>query len=431
MGNLTNGVVFVQYLACRLGDKRASLLLCKECDQGADVVQQIVLHGDVGEEFLQQRREKYCIHSKAIEQFHPDNYFDLENLTFPFYFGRDLVDIEQLSSKPQKYAVLANGEYGLVTLPPRAKKVRCTNPHKMSRDCCHVEVLEHFESTRQDKSMNEENENSNNILNDFFDVDIDGFTEKERNKKSTSEKFKNVPEKLEWPLTQEVQKKFRTLARSGFLYSDLTELIPDYDKDLKCPHGHGFDSKDPKKSYYIQTRNVIIFNTEWNPSIQRTAYYRPSLGDCACFQTCQGKDYFLLNSRNTKIGSPVFLLTFNLLLSSTWLFSKSGTSLRGFLAAHNNRMISQYGAEQTELLPWHIFMSSIYLFWNEVLDLDLKKLFLCQNCGPKPEVLYMDGVKFIFIGLCQTFIQKVFNFKFSRLFRICCEAWSRKIIIIF
>ena len=59
--NLTNGVVFVQYLACRLGDKRASLLLCKECDQGAEVVQHIVLRGDVGEEFLKQRREKYCI----------------------------------------------------------------------------------------------------------------------------------------------------------------------------------------------------------------------------------------------------------------------------------------------------------------------------------------------------------------------------------
>ena len=97
MGNLTNGVVFVQYLACRLGDKRASLLLCKECDQGAEVVQQIVFHGDVGEDFIQQRREKYCIHSKAVEQFHPDEHFDLENFGFPFYFGRDLVDIEQLT----------------------------------------------------------------------------------------------------------------------------------------------------------------------------------------------------------------------------------------------------------------------------------------------------------------------------------------------
>ena len=89
----------------------------------------------------------------------------------------------------------------------------------------------------------------------------------------------------------------------------MTELIPDYDKDVKGPHGHVFDSKDPKKSYYIQTRNVIIFNTEWNPSIERTAYYRPSLGDCTCMQTWQSTDYHLLIRGNTKIGSPVFLLT--------------------------------------------------------------------------------------------------------------------------
>ena len=29
VGNLTNGAVFVQYLTCRLDDKRASLLVCK------------------------------------------------------------------------------------------------------------------------------------------------------------------------------------------------------------------------------------------------------------------------------------------------------------------------------------------------------------------------------------------------------------------
>ena len=53
------------------------------------------------------------------------------------------------------------------------------------------------------KSMTVENENSTNILNDFFDVDIDGFTEEERNQ-STSEKFENLPKKLEWPLTKEI-----------------------------------------------------------------------------------------------------------------------------------------------------------------------------------------------------------------------------------
>ena len=98
VGNLTKSVVFVQYLTCRVSDQPFSLLLCKDCDKGAEVVQQIVLHGDVTQEFLQQRRDKYCIHSKAVEQFCPDKHFDLENMSFPFYFGRDLVDLEQLSS---------------------------------------------------------------------------------------------------------------------------------------------------------------------------------------------------------------------------------------------------------------------------------------------------------------------------------------------
>ena len=49
VGNLTKSVVFVQYLACRVGDQSVSLLLCKDCDKGAEVVQQIVLHGDVTE----------------------------------------------------------------------------------------------------------------------------------------------------------------------------------------------------------------------------------------------------------------------------------------------------------------------------------------------------------------------------------------------
>ena len=145
------------------------------------------------------------------------------------------------------------------------------------------------------------------------------------------------------------------------LYSDLTELIPEYDKNFKCPHHHVFDHKDPKKCYYIYSRRVFIFNTEWNPNIERTEYYWSSLGDCPCIQTWQGTGYLLLNSGNTKIGSPVFLLTINLLFSSTWHFPKGGTSLRGFLAALNSRMTSQYGAQQTELFAWMVWPKILYL----------------------------------------------------------------------
>ena len=61
-----------------------------------------------------------------------------------------------------------------------------------------------------------ENEESTDILNDFFDVDLDGFTEDERKKTNLSERFVNHPKKLEWPLTKEIQQKFIKLARSGF-----------------------------------------------------------------------------------------------------------------------------------------------------------------------------------------------------------------------
>jgi hypothetical protein len=53
-----------------------------------------------------------------VEYFESDKKFDLANLNFPFYFGRDLVDLKEISSNFLKYAILANGEYGLVTLPP-------------------------------------------------------------------------------------------------------------------------------------------------------------------------------------------------------------------------------------------------------------------------------------------------------------------------
>ena len=58
VGNLTKSVVFVQYLACRVSNQSVSLLLCKECDKGAEVVQQIVFHGDVT-----QKKERQILYS--------------------------------------------------------------------------------------------------------------------------------------------------------------------------------------------------------------------------------------------------------------------------------------------------------------------------------------------------------------------------------
>ena len=62
----------------------------------------------------------------------------------------------------------------------------------------------------------------------------------------------------------------------------------------------------------------------------------------------------LLNISKDKVGSPVHLLTYNMLFNYSWSFTKMGGSERGFLAAHNNRMRYQYGVDDQELLSWYI-----------------------------------------------------------------------------
>ena len=81
-----------------------------------------------------------------------------------------------------------------------------------------------------------------------------------------------------------------------------------------------------------------------------------------------------------------------MLMNYTASYSKMGSSERGFLAAHNSRMQFQYGAEQDNLLPWFIWNKAVMLFWKEDLNLPLEKLFVCDDCGPGPEVLCMDEV---------------------------------------
>ena len=45
-------------------------------------------------------------------------------------------------------------------------------------------------------------------------------------------------------------------------------------------------------------------------------------------------------------------------------------------------------------------------FWNQVLDLPLEKLFICDDCRPRPEFLCMDGVS---VGMMVDKVQKEGN----------------------
>ena len=103
---------------------------------------------------------------------------------------------------------------------------------------------------------------------------------------------------------------------------------------------------------------------------------------------------------------PVHVISYNLLLNYTSALARMGSSEIGFLSAHNSRMQFQYGVEQEVLLPWYIWNKAVMFFWNQVLDLPLEKLFICDDCGPRPEFLCMDGVS---VGMMVDKVQKEGN----------------------
>ena len=165
---------------------------------------------DIEQSFLANIETNYCIHCKACAQFKPTDIFPLEDQLFPWYFGRDMVDIQVISKKPLLCAVLAGGEYGLVTLPPRAKKVRCVNPHKSSRQCSHVRVYEEHNKEPEEELITITNQQT--ILPNFMDLDLNGdslkSTSEEKNEQTVSCTFRL----LNFPLKKDDQEWFRNLA---------------------------------------------------------------------------------------------------------------------------------------------------------------------------------------------------------------------------
>ena len=123
---------------------------------------------------------------------------------------------------------------------------------------------------------------------------------------------------------------------------------------LSVESGESFTFADMKE-LWIQSRNVKIYNTEYLAEKPRTAYFRPTENNLSsCKDYWNGDDHLLLKVSKDKVGYQVQIVSINLLLEYSWIFTKLGGSERRFLASHNNRMRFQYGVELHHLLPWYI-----------------------------------------------------------------------------
>ena len=48
--------------------------------------------------------------------------------------------------------------------------------------------------------------------------------------------------------------------------------------------------------------------------------------------------------------------------------------------------------DQTKVIGWKNWHAACVEFWNNILTIDDKKSFMCVDCGPRPEVLVIDGI---------------------------------------
>ena len=86
IGNLKVAYVFVQYVGVEIEEEIDHLLICSSCNKEAESLQQILMQGTVESIFLEQQKQKYCIHSRTLTKFSPESYFEIRENSFPWYF---------------------------------------------------------------------------------------------------------------------------------------------------------------------------------------------------------------------------------------------------------------------------------------------------------------------------------------------------------
>jgi hypothetical protein len=221
-------------------------------------------------------------------------------------------------------------------------------PCKNSKTCDHCLLWEYSEGTHQIENSEKPSEVRKKVENYFFE---------------------SIPKKIDWQPKSSVQAEFRKHARTGYSYQDLKTLVSNYEENLKCKHKNRFDSREPVNMTWVMSRKIVIFNTDWVENIDQIAYYRQNNSDvtkCECRLVWTGEEYFLLNVNNKgRKGRTTHLVTYNFLLNYTYCFIKTGSTLRGYLAAHNKKLRDTYDVDTHELVPFHIFRSAVFLFWEK------------------------------------------------------------------
>ena len=114
-------------------------------------------------------------------------------------------------------------------------------------------------------------------------------------------------------------------------------------------------------------------------------YYRPSLGDCNCRLTYDGRDDLLLNLDNNQLFSYVWL--FDILHDSQETRYPLAAAFRSA-----NRTRSACGMGPLGYPHMYNCLRVAYNCFLRLLALNFESLFECHECGPDVDSVIMDGI---------------------------------------
>ena len=131
--------------------------------------------------------------------------------------------------------------------------------------------------------------------------------------------------------------------------------------------------------------------------MKRTLYYRSTSSGCDCTQIYNGELELLLLVNSSKscpekarINNKKYVfVTYDLLMGYTTAWSNRGVTLRAYYDELSDNFLNKW--KKPFILTWTIWRFAVIRFWNEVLEIDMKKVFQCIECRLKPPVLVADG----------------------------------------
>ncbi|XP_066304517.1 uncharacterized protein [Branchiostoma lanceolatum] len=284
--------------------------------------------------------------------------------------------VEQLQTDPFLAAVHDGKTYGILKRRD-CGKLCCVSCSSLQMSCTHVAK---YKEWCEDRGVD-----SNNVFADSSEANFESVSKSP------------VP----YPWTKEMREQFGR-------YESHTDnfplnLVPDLPAE-GCEHGHDWDPRDPVTQQWTQHVGVCIYtryaNINYYPApdgqrLPRVVYYRPTVGDCGCRHHYDGAADLLHNIDNRK------MIYYGLLVDHLHSMVEGRQPLRTTQRVCNRTRATCGPLNEFQEVHWETFRQG-WNTWARRLDIDWKKIFTCDHCGPEPSTIICDGTA---IGFRKDFLE--------------------------